>query len=187
MAEQAGPAAGTRIAGGDHRYRKRPRYCQVRVVVRHGQVLGRVMRSIDPVAHIGNRAERLKAMQEPGRDVQVPKLAVVEEKGLLPAEGRRVPTDVDQDIMDSAVGAAHQLGFATPSTAVHAADDSHLGTGLGVLDERSGATRRANVVIEDIRVERPREQSTFVAEWLGDEGENISEGSLFNTHMEMLT
>ena len=144
------------------------------------------MWSIDPIAHIGDRAERLKAMQETWRDVQVSKLAVVEEKSLLPAEGRRVPTDVNQDIVDGAVGATHQLRFATPSTAVHAADDSLLGTGLGVLDERSGATRRANMVVEDARVESPCEQSAFVAEWLGDKGENISESGLFNTHMEML-
>ena len=145
------------------------------------------MRSIDPVAHIGSRAERLKAMQETGWDVQVPKLAVVEEKRLLLAEGRRVPTDVDQNIVYGAVCATHQLRFASPATAVHAADDSHLGTGLGVLDERGRASRRAGEIIEDGRVERPREQSAFIAEWLRNEGENISEGSLFNTHMGMLT
>ena len=47
-------------------------------------------------------------------------------------------------------------------------------------------TRRAKVVVEDVRVEGPGEQSAFVAEWLRDKGENISEGGLFNTHMEML-
>lgn len=187
MAEQVGPAPGTRVAGGDHRYRKWPRYCKVRVVEGDGQVLGRVMRSIDPIAHIGHRAERLEAMQETGRDIQVPKLAVVEEKSLMPAEGRRVSTDVDQHIVDCAVGAAHQLRFASPSTTVHAADDSLHGTGLGVLDERGGVSRRANVIVEDVRIERPSEQSTFVAEWLRHKGENISEGRLFNTHMGMLT
>jgi hypothetical protein len=144
------------------------------------------MWSIDSVAHVGNCAQRLEAVQESGRDVKVPELAVVEKKSFLPAEGRRVPTDVDQDIVDSSVGAAHQLCFASACTAVHTADDSLLGSRLGVLNERSGAAWRANIVIEHVRVESPCEQTAFVAAWLRDKGENIGEGCFFDTHMEML-
>jgi len=186
MGEQVDPASGTRVAGGNRRRRQRPRYCKIRVVVGDGQIFGWVVRSIDSIAHIGARGKRLKAMQETGRHIQMPKIAVVEKKSLMLAEGRRVLSNVDQHIVDGTVGASHQLRFASARARVHAADGSPLGAGLGVLDERSGAPGRAEMVVENIGVESPCEQASLIAERLWDKDENIGEGSPLNTHLEML-
>ena len=48
-------------------------------------------------------------------------------------------------------------------------------------------SRPAEVVVEDVRVERPGEQSAVVVERLRDEDENVREVGLFDTHMEMLS
>ena len=56
------------------------------------------MWTIDPIAHVGGRGQRLEAVQEARRNVQVPKVVVVEQKCLLLAEGRRVPSNVDQNV-----------------------------------------------------------------------------------------
>jgi hypothetical protein len=54
------------------------------------------------------------------------------------------------------------------------------------LDERSGTSGRADIVLEDVCVESPCEQTSLVAERLWDKDENIREGSLFNMHLEIL-
>ncbi len=46
--------------------RKRPADREVRIVVRHGDVLPRIVRTVDAIAHISCGSERLKAVQEPG-------------------------------------------------------------------------------------------------------------------------
>ena len=60
-------------------------------------------------------------------------------------------------------------------------------TGLGVLHERSGDARRAEVVVENVRVEGPGEQSAVVAERLRDEDENVRKVGRFDAHREMLS
>ena len=144
------------------------------------------MRAIDPIAHIGSRGQRLEAVQEARRHVQMPKVVVVEQKCLLLAEGRRVPSNVDQHIVHGAVGAAHQLRLAPPRASVHAADDSLRRTGLGVLHERCGVPGLAEIVVENLRVEGPGEQAAVVAERLRDEDENVCEVGSFDAHMVML-
>ena len=116
----------------------------------------------------------------------MPKVVVVEQKCLLLAEGRRVPSNVDQHVVHGTVGAADQLRLAAPRASVHAADDSLRRTGLGVLHERSGDARRAEVVVENVRVEGPGEQSAVVAERLRDEDENVRKVGRFDAHTAML-
>jgi len=186
MSEQCGTASGTRIALGDHGDRQRPIDRKVRVVVRDTQVLDGIMWAIDPIAHVGGRGQRLEAVQEAGRHVQVPKVVVVEQECLLLAEGRRIPADIDQNVAHGAVGAADQLRLAAPRASVHAADNSLGRTGLGVLHERRGDSLLADVVVENVRVEGSGEQSAVVAERLRDEDENVCEVRFFDAHRIML-
>ena len=186
MPEQCGTASGTRIALGDHGDRQRPIDRKVRVVVRDTQVLDGIMWAIDPIAHVGGRGQRLEAVQEAGRHVQVPKVVVVEQECLLLAEGRRIPADIDQDVAHGAVGTADQLRLATPRASVHAADDSLRRTGLGVLNERCRDSWRDEVVVENVCIEGAGEQAAVVAERLRDKDENVCEVSFFDAHGAML-
>lgn len=115
------------------------------------------------------------------------KIFVVEQERLLSAKGGRVPADIDQDIVDGTVCAAHQLGLASARPSVHAADDPLGRTGLGVLDKGSRDTGSSQLVVEDLGVERPSEQSTLVTKWLWDEDQHVGEVSSFDTHTEMLS
>ena len=186
MCEQGSPASGIRVAGGDHGDRQWPFDRKIWVVVRDAQVLGGIVRTIDPIAHVGGHGQRLEAVQEAGRHVQVPKVVVVEQECLLLAEGRRIPADIDQDVAHGAVGTADQLRLATPRASVHAADNSLGRTGLGVLHERRGDSLLADVVVENVRVEGSGEQSAVVAERLRDEDENVCEVRFFDAHRIML-
>ena len=67
------------------------------------------MRAIDPVADIRRRGDRLKAVQKTRRYVEMTKVGVVEQKRLLLAERWGVPTDIDQDIVNGAVGASDEF------------------------------------------------------------------------------
>jgi len=186
MPEQCGTASGTRIALGDHGDRQRPIDRKVRVVVRDTQVLDGIMWAIDPIAHVGGRGQRLEAVQEAGRHVQVPKVVVVEQECLLLAEGRRIPADIDQNVAHGAVGTADQLRLATPRASVHAADNSQYGPRLRVLHERGGRAGRADVLIEDLRVERSGEQSPVVTEGLRYQNDNVCKVGLLDAHGVML-
>ena len=105
----------------------------------------------------------------------------------MPTESRRIPADIDQHVVDGAVCASHQLGFATPGSAVHAADDALPRTGLRVLDEGCRGSGSAEIFVEDARVERAGEQAAVVAERLWDQDENVGKVGRFDTHMEMLS
>jgi hypothetical protein len=70
---------------------------------------------------------------------------------------------------------------------VQAANHALRRTGLGVLDERSRDSWPTEIVIENLRVERPGEQPTLVPERLRDKDENAYEVCTFNMHMEMLS
>src|SRR5262245_39574013 len=109
MCKQLGPASGARIAGGNRRDRQRPVDREVRVVVRDGQVRGGIVRAIDPIANVGSRAQRLEAVQEARRNVQMPKIFVVEQECLLLAESGRVPSNINEHVVYGAVGAADKL------------------------------------------------------------------------------
>ena len=187
MRDQFSPATGARVARRDNRDRQRPIDRKVSVVVRDTQILGGIMRTIDSIAHVGSRGKRLEAMQEAGRNVEMPKVVVVEKECLLLTEGRRIPSDVDQHVVHGTVGAAHQLRLAAPRASVHAADDSPRRTGLGVLNERCRDARPAEVVVENVRVEGAGEQAAIVAERLRDQEENVCEICRFDAHRVMVT
>ena len=187
MREQFRPTAGTSVAGGDDRDRQRPVNRKVWVVIGDGQVIGGIMRTIDPITNIGSCGQRLEAMQETRRNVEVTKVVVVEQKRLLPTEGWRVPSNVDQYVVHGTVGAADQLRLPAPRAPVHAADYALGRTGLGVLDERSGGARCAEVVVENVRVEGSGEQSAVVVERLRGENENVRKVGRFDTHTAMLS
>ena len=70
---------------------------------------------------------------------------------------------------------------------MHAADYALGRTGLGVLHERSGGARCAEVVVENVRVEGPGEQSAVVVERLRGENENVRKVGRFDTHTAMLS
>src|SRR5262249_11712218 len=137
-------------------------------------------------ANVGSRAQRLEAVQEARRNVQMPKIFVVEQECLLLGESGRVPSNINEHVVYGAVGAADKLRLAAPRASVHASDYPLRRTGLGVLHERSRGSRRAEVVIKDVRVEGPREQAAVVAERLRDEDEHVRERGLFDAHVEML-
>lgn len=114
MHEQRSPASGTRVAGRDRRHRQRPVDREIGIVVRDDQIFRGIVRTIDPIAHICCRSQRLEAMEETRRYVKMPKFVVVEQKCLLPPKGRRVPSNVDKDVVDGTVGAPDQLRLTTP-------------------------------------------------------------------------
>ena len=186
MREQFNPAAGTCVAGGDDRDRQGPVNRKVWVVVGDGQVLGGIMRTIDPIANIGSRGQRLEAMQEARRNIEMPKGVVVEQKCLQLAEGRRILSDVDQHVVHGAVGAADQLRLPAPRAPVHAADSSLHRARLGVLNERRRGPWPAEVVVENVRVEGPSEQSAVVVERLRGEDENVRKVRFLDAHRVML-
>lgn len=187
MHDQISPAACTRVAGRYRRSRQRPGDREVRVVVRDGEVLGGIMRTIDPIAHIGGRRQCLEAVQEAGWHVQMTKVVVVEQERLLPTECWRVAANVDKHVVHGTVGTPDQLRLATTRTAVHAANDSFGRTGLGVLDERRGEPGRAEVAVEDVRIERSGEQTAVVAERLWNQDENVRQVCPFYAHLKMLS
>jgi hypothetical protein len=55
------------------------------------------------------------------------------------------------------------------------------------LDERSGGARRAEVVVENLRVEGSSEQAAIVTERLRDQDEYVGEVRLLDAHVEMLS
>ena len=112
MCEEGSPASGTRVAGGDHGDRQRPVDRKIWVVVRDAQVLGGVVRTIDPIAHVGGGGQRLEAVQEARRNVEMSKVVVVEQKRLLFAERResfRMSTSTS-----CTAPLAHRTSFASP-------------------------------------------------------------------------
>jgi TPP-dependent indolepyruvate ferredoxin oxidoreductase alpha subunit len=58
------------------------------------------MQTIDSVADVCNRRERLESVQEPRRDVEMPKVVVVQQECLLLAKGRRISSDVDKNVVN---------------------------------------------------------------------------------------
>ena len=71
------------------------------------------MRTIDPIAHIGSRGQRLEAVQEAGRHVQMPKVVVVEQECLL--LGRRSATSLRMSTSTSCTAPlAQRTSFASP-------------------------------------------------------------------------
>lgn len=156
-------------------------------MVCHPEVLGRVMRPIDAVAHVGSSGQRLEPVQKPGRYVKMTEIPVIEEKSLLPTEGRRTSSDVDEYVVHRTVGAADQFGLTTSRTAVHTPNYSLRRPGLRVLDERGGGPWDAEVSIEDACIEGPGEQATIVPERLGHQYHDVGKISPFNIHMEMVS
>ena len=144
------------------------------------------MRPIDSIAHVGGCRECLETMQKAGRHVQMVKGVVVEKECLLSAEGWRASPDVDKHIMHRAVGAANEFRLTAPGSSVHAPDNPFHRTGLGVLNERRGESRPAEVVVEDGRVEGACEQAAVVSRRLRDKNENVCQIGGFDTHKEML-
>lgn len=187
MLDQLGPASGTCVAGRHGRHRQRPVDREIRVVVCDGQVLGRIMGTIDPITHIGSCGQCLEAVQKAGRHVQVPKVVVVEKKCSLLAESRRIPSNVDEHVVNGAVGAADQLRLSASRASVQTADDSLYRARLRVLNERCRNPRSAEIIVENGRIERPGKQSAVVVERLRGENENVRKVGRFDTHMAMLS
>lgn len=114
------------------------------------------------------------------------KIVVVEHECLLRAESRRVGPDIDDDVVDGAVGATHQLGLATAAASVHAANHALCGSRLRVLHERRRNARRAEIFVEQLGVERPGEQSAVIAGGTGHQHEYSVEFARFDAHGTML-
>ena len=144
------------------------------------------MRTIDPIAHIRRRSQRLKAMQKAGRDIQMSKIVVVEEKMLLTTECRRGAPYIDQYVVDGAVRAPDKLRLAGPRSTVHSAHDTLGRTGLRVLDEPSRHPWLSEMRVEEVGIESTREESTLVAKGFGCEYQNVGEISGFDVHGGMV-
>src|ERR1700754_3989219 len=112
MSEKIRPASRRGIAGGDGRHRQWPVDRQIRIAVSDTDILRGVVRTIDPVAHVGRRGDSLKPVQETRRHVEMTKVLVVEQECLLMPEGRRAPSNVDEHIVYRTVGAPNQLRLA---------------------------------------------------------------------------
>lgn len=145
------------------------------------------MGAIDPITDVSSDTERLETMEETGGNVQMAKIFVVQQKYLSLTEGRRVSSDIDQHIVYSAVRAPHQLGLAPSGAPVHAANDALRRAGLGILNEGRRDPGFPEMVVEDLGVERPREQSAVVTKRFRDEDQHVGEVCSFDTHMEMLS
>jgi len=186
LADQLAPAARRAVTRRNDRWRNRPRDPEVGIVERDREILVRVVRAIDPVADIGGRRQGLKAVQKSPRHVEVKKVGVVELDRHLLAESRRIRPDVDDDIMDRAVGAADEFGLTAARPAMHATDCALHRTGLGILEERRAGARRAEVVVEDLGVERSGEEPALVEERLRDEHHEPGDIGLPDLHEAML-
>lgn len=154
--------------------------------MRHPDVLARVVRTIDPVADIGRGGERLKTVQESRGNVEMSKVVVVEQKRLMLTESWGFPANIDEHIVNRTVGATHQLCLAATGAPVHAANATLRRTRLRVLDERRGCAGHADVVVEDLSIERSGEQPTIVTERLRHKNNDTFEPGLFDSHGAML-
>ncbi len=152
----------------------------------HSKIFGRIVWPIDPVTHVRRGGQGLKSVQKSGRDEQMVKGFVVEQEGLLAAESRRLAPDVDEHVVDGAVGAPDEFGFARTRTAVHPADHTAGRAGLRILHERRGRAGDAEMGVEDIGIESPREQAATVARRLRHQNENICQIGRFDSHKEMV-
>ena len=118
----------------------------------------------------------------------MPKVVVVEKKCLLLAEGRRVPANIDQHVVHGTVGAADQLRLARAPSARACRGLRPSPNGIGSPGRTTAEIPGcAEVVVENVRVEGPGEQSAVVAERLRDEDENVREVGLFDAHTAMLS
>lgn len=122
--------------------RQRPRYAQFGVVIGDCHVLGRVVLTIDPVRHVGWLGERLESMRAPGWHVQRDLLVVSQFEPLPVAVRRRPGPQVDDDVEDGPVRAAHQLGLAPAAAQVQAAEHATRRTGKAVLNEAARVDAR---------------------------------------------
>ena len=154
--------------------------------MRDRQIFGGIMRSIDSVTDIGGLGKRLESVQETRRHVEVFKGDVVEQKGLLAAEGRGVSSNVDQYVVNGTMSAPHQLRLTTSGPAVHPANHSSARARLRVLNEGSRLPWCAEVVIEDVCVERSGEQPAVIVMGGRHEDENVCKISRFDSHADML-
>ena len=184
--EQLLPAPRVRVAGRNHCHGARPHDPEVGIVVGHTDIFARIVRTVDSVADIRNRGERLEAVQKAPWDIKMSKVVIVKQECLLLAESGRIPADVYKDVVHGPVGAADELRLAAARPAVHAPHDTHYRTRLRVLYERGGRARRADPTIEDRRVERSGEQSPVIAERLRYQKYDAGKVGLLDVHRAML-
>lgn len=186
MPEQLSPTPRAGVAGRQHGHRLRPHDPQFRVIESHGDVLTRFMRTVDPVTDIGCGSQNLKSMQKSRRNVEMTKLLVIEKKCTMLTEGRRLSADIDDDVVNRAVRAPDQLGFAESRTAMQTADHAVCRSGLRVLDEFGRSALPANEFVEKCGLKSSGEQTAGVMHRLGYEGCDTGEVGLFNSHGNML-
>lgn len=152
----------------------------------HSKILGRIVWPVDAVTHVRGAGEGLEAVQKARRNEQVVERVVIEAEGLSATERRRFPSDVDEHVVDGAIGASDEFRLARTRPAVHTPDHALGGPGLGILHERRGGAGSADMGIEDVGIESPREQAATVARRLRHQDENICQIRCFDSHKEML-
>jgi hypothetical protein len=154
---------------------------EVRVREVDGQILCGFVLAVDPVADVGHLGQRLEAVQEPGRDVEVHQVLVVEPRGHPAPEGGRLGPGVHDDVVDRAERAAHQLRLACPAPPVQTAHDSPVRTGLGVLHE---SFRPKPSSMGDSDVERTGEETTRISVRGRFEDQNALQTRITHHHEE---
>lgn len=184
--EQFPPAPGACVPLGHDRHRQRPFDRQIGIVVGDSKVFPGIVRPVDPVADVRGRRQSLEAVEESRRNVEVPELLVVEPERLLGPERRGIGPHIDQHIVDRAVGTSHELRLPGSGTSVHPPDNTTGRTRLGILNERCGRSRPAEVLVEDRGVERPGEQSAVVTGRLRYKNQDIGQVRLLDAHEEIV-
>lgn len=186
VCERLLPTRRAGVAGRHQSQRQGPPDGEVGIVVRDPDVLARFVRTIDAIADVRGRGERLKSVQEPRRDVKMSKVVVIQQKCLLTAEGRRTLSDVDEHVVNRAMSAANQLRLAASCSAMHSADHALDGPRLRVLDECGGDARRADEVIEHPGIECSSKQPPLVTERFRCQQRDAGEVGLLDAHGVML-
>lgn len=69
---------------------------------------------------------------------------------------------------------------------MHAPDYPLPRTGLRILHKRRRDPRRAEILVKNVCIEGPGEQTALVAEGLRDQDENVAEVGSFDAHLKML-
>lgn len=185
--EQRRPTPCGGVSFADQRYRKRPRYREAGVVVGHCDVCRRIVLTIDAITHIRALGECLESVQETGRNVEMREVHIVEPECLLPTERRRLPANIDQDIVDRTMGAPDQLRLTWTRPSVHAANHTTPRPGLRILQEVCGQdSSRSHMFIELAGFERASEEASVVTMGHRPEHPDVRQFGGFNVHAAIL-
>lgn len=186
LPEQVLPTPRARIAGRNNSHRARPADGKIRIVVRNGDILPRIVRSVDAVTDVGGGGQRLEPVEEARRNIEMPKITVIEQKGLLLTESERIAADIDDDVVNCAVRTADQFRLTATRTPVHSPENPLDGSRLRLLHKPGRHARHTDVGIEDFGIERTGEQAPLIAHGMRCQDDDAGELGCLDSHATML-